>query len=579
MNWRFTTFILLLSFIGFTSVSGQNFLDVNKAEFTERLPERKNAYKQIKNAALLYSKGIGFADQSLVLLLEAHKLNQINPELNYNIGICYLIAGPKDKALPFLIDAEKLNPDVSEDIHFLLGLAYQYQNLFSKAITHFKMNIELVQLNKYKDQKELIALSKKHIVECKSGKKLQTEETTFQIQLADKVNSIYDDFNPQVFNDTLYFSSRREDEKNSRSPRDQKYYERIYVTNIIGDEFGTVDKLTVDIANKSSVALMSEINPFQFLFFNGMVGNGDLFYGEKRNSEWKLRKELKSINEKDSRESSACIRGNELYFVSDRKNGFGECDIYVSRKEESGKWGKPINIGGDINTEYDEGDVFVTSDGQKMFFSSRGHNTIGGYDIFRCERLESGEWGRPQNMGIPINSTDNDITYFENKEGKFFFASERSGGDGGFDIYAEKIPDPVQKVEPLELVELEEQPIPVIQANEPIEVLKIPVVKRSAGIEEVAMNQELVEEDFVYRVQIAACKKEMGPKDLFKRYKGGAVIEHLYVEEWHKYTIGGFETFEEAAKYRDDCGVKDAFVVLFKGGYRLGIARKVGGVN
>jgi len=578
MNWRFTTFILLFSFIGFTSVSGQNFLDVNKAGFTERLPERKNAYKQIKNAALLYSKGIGFADQSLVLLLEAHKLNQINPELNYNIGICYLIAGPKDKALPFLIDAEKLNPDVSEDIHYLLGLAYQYQNLFSKAITHFKMNIELVQLNKYKDQKELIALSKKHILECKSGKKLLSEAMLFQVESTGKVNSNHDDFKPLMFKDTLYFSSRRGVEKNSRSPKDQKYYERIYAIDRVEDGFGNVEKLSVDISDKSSVALMSETNNSQFLFFDGTEGNGDLFYGEKRNSEWKLRKELKSINEKDSRESSACIWGNELYFVSDRKNGFGECDIYVSRKEKSGKWGKPVNIGGDINTEYDEGDVFVTTDGQKMFFSSRGHNTIGGYDIFRCERLASGEWGRPQNMGVPINSTDNDITYFESKDGKFYFASERSGGAGGFDIYSEKIPDPIQKEEPVEVVE-EVQSIPVIQTSEPIEVLEIPMAKRPAGIEEVAMNQELVEEDFVYRVQIAACKKEMGPKDLFKRYQGGAVIEHLFVQGWHKYTIGGFETFEEAAKYRDVCGVNDAFVVLFKGGYRLGIARKVGGVN
>lgn len=578
MNWRFTTFILLFLFIGFSSVSGQNFLDVNKTEFTERLSDRKDAYKQIKNAALLYSKGIGYASQSLDMLLEAHKLNQKNPELNYNIGICYLIAGPKDQALSFLIDAETLNPDVSEDIHYLLGLAYQYQNLFSKAITHFKMNIELVQLNKYKDQKELVALSKKHILECKSGKKLLSEEEQFQIELVGKVNSNHDDFKPLLFKDTLYFSSRRGVEKNSRSPKDQKYYERIYAVDRVEDGFGNVEKLNIDISDKSSVALMSETNNSQFLFFDGTEGNGDLFYGEKRNSEWKLRKELKSINEKDSRESSACIWGNELYFVSDRENGFGECDIYVSRKEESGKWGKPINIGGDINTEYDEGDVFVTTDGQKMFFSSRGHNTIGGYDIFRCERLVSGEWGRPLNMGVPINSTDNDITYFENNDGKFYFASERSGGAGGFDIYSEKIPDSKQKEEPVEGVE-EVQPIPVIQTSELIEVLEIPMAKKPAGIEEVAMNQELVEEDFVYRVQIAACKKEMGPKDLFKRYKGGAVIEHLFVEEWHKYTIGGFETFEEAAKYRDACGVKDAFVVLFKGGYRLGIARKVGGLN
>lgn len=119
--------------------------------------------------------------------------------------------------------------------------------------------------------------------------------------------------------------------------------------------------------------------------------------------------------------------------------------------------------------------------------------------------------------------------------------------------------------------------VPVVAKT--VVVPDIPAKQQSGVIEEIKMKEELVQEDFVYRVQIAASKREMGPTDLFERYKGGDVIEHLYVEGWHKYTIGGFPTFEEAAKYRDTCGVHDAFVVIFKGGYRLGIAKKTGGVK
>lgn len=317
-------------------------------------------------------------------------------------------------------------------------------------------------------------------------------------------------------------------------------------------------------------ALLSKFGDNQFVFYNSNSGAGDLFFAEKVKDKWKIGKAIKFINEKDSRESSASVpqSGDEIYFVSNRKGGFGECDIYYCKKESESKWSKPMNIGGDINTEYDEGDVFISADGTKLFFSSKGHNTMGGYDIFKCDRQESGVWGKPQNLGCPINSSDNDITYSEDQDGVFYFASERSGGKGGFDIYCQKIPEPVIE----EVIVEEAIAEPVIEI--PVTIPVVSVKSEAIAITKTPERQELVEEDFVYRVQIAAARKEMEPKDIFNRYKGGEVIDHLFVEAWHKYTIGEFSTFKEAAKFRDSCGVKDAFVVLFKGGYRLGIARR-----
>ncbi|PXY01129.1 hypothetical protein DF185_10790 [Marinifilum breve] len=584
MNWKFTILsVLLLTF--FTSVHAQGLLHVKKSDYLEGVKERKATYKKILHAIELGQKGKGFVSQAIPLFKEAHQLNSENAELNYNLGVCYLISGPRNEALTYLKSAQKLNADISEDIHFLLGMAYQYRNDFNKAIVQFKINIELVQQNNYKDKKDLIALSEKRIGECKNGKQFLNNTSGLEVELMEDVNSAYDEFNPVLNGNDFYFSSRRGNEKNSRSLEDQKFYEKIFVQ----DTSENIYSVSVNTPSKSNLALMSFIDTVPIIYLGG-EGNGDVYFAKTSSGKWGKGKALKFINESKSRESSVCTGkdGNEIYFISDRKGGFGSCDIYYCTKEENGKWSKPINIGGDINTEFDESDVFISNDGKSLYFSSKGHNSMGGYDIFKCERKESGEWGRPQNLGFPINSTDNDITYFEDETGRFYFASERSGGVGGFDIYREK--EILEKIEePVILAgQASIQEVPNEINNEkmgaplmakPVVVSDIPVKRQPEVIEEIKMKEELVQEDFVYRVQIAACKREMGPKDLFQRYKGGDVIEHLYIEGWHKYTIGGFPTFEEAAKYRDSCGVQDAFVVIFKGGYRLGIAKKTGGVK
>ena len=592
MNLKFTTLVLFIVIAISFQIHGQELLSVKKTHFVDTVQTRKAEYSKIKEALKLYDKGLGYVGESLNLLLEAYAVNKSNAELNYNVGICYLVAGPKNKALPFLLAAESVNPDISNEIHFYIGLAYKYQNNFSKAIIHFKMNNELIAQNNYKEQKELIPIGEKHIQESRYGKMFMEDSTSLAIELLEaEVNSSFDEFNPQVFRNDLYFSSRRGFEKeDARSLDDQKYFEKLFKAEKDENTWRNISREKNNLGANVNATLLCNFNENQFVFYNSKEGAGDLVLAEKVKGKWKTGKSLKFINKKDSRESSASISeaGNEIYFVSNRNDGFGKCDIYYCLLEDNGRWSKPINIGGDINTEYDEGDVYITRNGKALYFSSKGHNSMGGYDIFKCEREEMGGWTSPVNLGMPINSAENDITYSEDAEGVFYFASDRSGGNGGYDIYQQKVSIPVIEEtvieEPIaELVEdTLEVEIPDLEQAKLVVPIAVPIIAVENELVELAekpMKQELVEEDFVYRVQIAASRKEMDPAELFRRYKGGDVIEHLFVENWHKYTIGGFLTFKEAANYRDDCGVKDAFVVLFKGGYRLGIARRPVGGN
>ena len=112
-------------------------------------------------------------------------------------------------------------------------------------------------------------------------------------------------------------------------------------------------------------------------------------------------------------ESHACVSpdGNRLYFTSNRKGGQGALDIYVSEKDEKGDWGKAVNIGPRINTPYNEESPIMSDDNITLYFSSQGHNTMGGFDVFYTILRPDGTWTIPENLGYPVNSTGDDVNF------------------------------------------------------------------------------------------------------------------------------------------------------------------------
>jgi outer membrane protein OmpA-like peptidoglycan-associated protein len=160
-----------------------------------------------------------------------------------------------------------------------------------------------------------------------------------------------------------------------------------------------------------------------------------------------------NINSKYQEPSvSMTADGKTLFFSSDRPGGKGGLDIYYSRKTSDGKWGAAINLGDTINTPYDDDAPFIHPEGTTLYYSSRGHATMGGYDIFRCY-LENDHWTTPENLGYPINTVDDD-SYFvlsaDNKHG--YYASANDGGHGEKDVYLISMP----KREDLEQAEVTE---------------------------------------------------------------------------------------------------------------------------
>jgi len=126
---------------------------------------------------------------------------------------------------------------------------------------------------------------------------------------------------------------------------------------------------------------------------------------------------------------------NKLYFVSDRPGGLGGKDIWYCNKLPNGEWGKAINMGAPVNSPQDEDAPFIHPDGKTLYFSSNGHKTMGGYDIF-YSKLDGEKWAAPTNMGYPINTTDNDHSFITTPSGKRAYYSSRGESSlGSTDIY------------------------------------------------------------------------------------------------------------------------------------------------
>lgn len=157
------------------------------------------------------------------------------------------------------------------------------------------------------------------------------------------------------------------------------------------------------------------------------VGSCDIYYATARNGKWtKPRNIGPPLNSKDwESQPSLSADGNELYFASKRAGTLGGSDLWVSRRQPDGNWGKPQNLGNQINTAEDDQAPFLHADGQTLYFMSQGHPGMGGFDLFFARRNADGTWGKPQNLGYPINTKANEGALVVSLDGTTgYFASD-----------------------------------------------------------------------------------------------------------------------------------------------------------
>ncbi|MCX6273534.1 MAG: OmpA family protein [Bacteroidetes bacterium] len=175
-------------------------------------------------------------------------------------------------------------------------------------------------------------------------------------------------------------------------------------------------------------------------YTTGNYYNCDICYSELIRGDWTEIQPLgKNVNLPDAWESQPSVSadGKTVYFISDRKGGLGGLDIYKTTRLDNGDWSMPVNLGAPINTPGNEKSPFIHPDNRTLYFSSDGHTGMGGYDIFFSRLGEDGKWGKPKNIGYPINSTSDDVGFTVSTDGHYgYFASNKLKGIGGWDIFS-----------------------------------------------------------------------------------------------------------------------------------------------
>ncbi|NCD72203.1 OmpA family protein [Mucilaginibacter agri] len=187
----------------------------------------------------------------------------------------------------------------------------------------------------------------------------------------------------------------------------------------------------------------------KYLFFTGCnrpdgLGKCDIYVSQKKGDDWSTPFDLaKPINSPGwESQPSISADGRTLYFVSNRKGGYGGYDIWKSTLKSTG-WGEPENLGPNINTAFDEQSPFIHPDDSTLYFCSSGWPGMGNKDLYISRLGQDGKWQKPQNLGYPINSSgdENGLT-ISASGGYAYFASNSANlnGLGGYDIYMFELP-------------------------------------------------------------------------------------------------------------------------------------------
>lgn len=427
------TLLILLSF----NSAAQN-IEFKKSNFPGRKKEFKEALKNFNTGSMYFELGKAKYHTALEYLLKAHKVNPNNAELNYLIGVCYLNTIKQSKSIEFFEKSISLESDLFRTVKYQLAQAYQINYEFDKAINlyiEFKQSLQSDEL-----AFEFPDIDKK-LQECKNGKDLVKNPVRYKIDnLGPVVNTIYQEYSPLINPDEteLFFTARKNNTTGGKIDyRNFDYYEDIYITNKTSSGWSTPKNPTKPLNSKRHDATVGLAHDNRTLLVYKGSNGGDIYQCDPNRDNWSKPKKLnKNINTK-YHESAGSITsdGKTLYFVSNRPGGFGGRDIYTSAKEKNGNWGPAQNLGSVINTKYDEEGIFLQSDGKALYFSSKGHNSMGGYDIFKST-FENSKWSEPLNIGYPINTTDDDVFFSISANGVHgYYSSEKAEGYGGQDIY------------------------------------------------------------------------------------------------------------------------------------------------
>jgi outer membrane protein OmpA-like peptidoglycan-associated protein len=396
--------------------------------------------KSLTEAQRLF--GLKSYQQALPKYLDAIQSGVKDPLTLYQTGICYKMTQSVDsqiKGIPYFEQALNAKKDLPPQAYYDLASLYLKDEQLQKAVETFTSYRDLVKLDK-----KAVGLADKGIESSHSAIAMMSVPRNFTVHsFGGSVNTQYTEYNPVVSADesVLAFTALRPNTGRTRSG--DKFIEEIYVSYNKSGNWS--EPKVVPLASEYNVgtAGISADGQKMVVFMGGASDPGNLFLVTKSGETWSKPSILSPTINSTGLESTSSLTpdGKVIYFASDRQGGKGGLDIWKIEMKSDGKWSLPINLGPDINTKDNEDAPFIHPDQKTLFFTSDGHSTMGGRDIFKTS-LVNGKWTNPENMGYPVNTTSNDNYFTLLADGKrAYFSSDRKGGQGAQDIYYLDLPE------------------------------------------------------------------------------------------------------------------------------------------
>lgn len=380
---------------------------------------------------------------ALRLIREMEKVDSASAEILSLSGECNFILKNYDDAERRLEAAIQVAPGEDVEKYFMLGRVKQLKGKLDEAVANYEQYLKL-----QPKKSEVSAEAEDYIAQCNAATSMLKNPRNVQLtNLGEVINTEYPDYSPSVSADgkTMIFTSRRpESTGKKQDPEDGKFFEDIYIArkDSVSGKWMAAEPIEGNLNTEGHDANMSISADGKQIFVYRNVGytrSGEIFVSKLgRTGKWSEAKPVEGDVNTSYFESSACVSpdGKTMYFVSERdKGGFGMGDIYMSRREGKNEWGKAVNLGPNINDEYDQIGVFIHPDGKTMYFASNSPKAIGGYDIFKST-YENGSWSKPENLGAPINTFGDERFFCMSTDGQTaWLSSDRKGTAGELDIW------------------------------------------------------------------------------------------------------------------------------------------------
>ncbi len=384
----------------------------------------------------------GHYDQTLALLNMALAKDKNFVEAYYRLGLTYHSMKQYPKAMEAYEKGLSLTEDVKKKKVFWydLGELYLLEGNYDKAMKVLSAFVNNESQNKQKiDRATLLFKSAEY-----AAKNQNNDSGYKKRMLSDTVNHFVLQYFPVLTADQqhLIFTRRVGD-----GPNDDE--DLVICDKDLNNKWKFPVSISKNIntrLNEGTSTISADGRKIIFTSCTGRdgVGSCDLYESKRVGSEWSEPKNLgRNVNSAEwESQPSLSADGRTLYFVSDRRTGLGNRDIWISSLNDAGQWTKAVNAGKQVNSQYDEISPFIHVNNQTLYFASNGLPGFGGYDIFYCER-DSLEWSTPKNFGAPLNDHEDQFSLFITADGeKGYYSHEEtlSSGHSRSKIYEIEIP-------------------------------------------------------------------------------------------------------------------------------------------